>query len=64
MASTWQVYCCCKQNVSAFAEADCVEDDILYLIQLTTVQYIGTTTTKWYTFADTQANPVRYLTKV
>jgi hypothetical protein len=34
-----------------------------YLIQLTDVAEMGTTKTKWFAFADTHANPVRYLTK-
>lgn len=37
------------------------DEENRYLIQLITVQSIGTTTSKWFTFADTQANPVRYL---
>lgn len=34
-----------------------------YLIQLTGVQPVGTTPSQWFEFADTQANPVRYLSK-
>lgn len=34
-----------------------------YLIQLTQVEEVGATKTKWFAFADTHANPVRYLTK-
>ena len=39
------------------------DEEDRYSIELAAVQRVGATEAKWYQFAETQANPVRYLAK-
>ncbi len=47
--------------IANYASVETTEEERKYKIQLAHVQYLGTTYMNWYEFADSGANPVRYL---